>query len=94
MPGWIARCDIASLLDRDDENESSADKLTIAKAVSERLASFIRGPVAAIRLDEYDRDQLEQLAEELGWAVDVEDADYILASIYDWANAHRVWLGN
>lgn len=77
------------LRDYEDEEEITDE---IAAEAGERIGKFLLKKVDGIA-DEYEGGILQDIAESIRDSSDVEDFDYYLGDLYNWADANRVWLG-
>ncbi len=105
-PIWKQTIDIKSILNEDQNNESPEHVTDVAH----RIAKLLRAKVPVATLDERDDDcdfnlleavedmencSVAALAEDLKAGIEaVEMLNGWLETVYDWADANRVWMGN
>ena len=98
-PVWDRKIDVKAIIHRDQDN----DDPTYAARVAGEIAALLRARVPAgwldVASDGYDSglDEIVDLMESLAGAVAGGDTretlNHVLADLYDWADASRVWLG-
>jgi hypothetical protein len=81
---WRYHIDIRGAIERaQDLDDFEAQKQTIKKAVERGAKS----------LPEDDSEQLQDFADLIGWAENVEEVDAVLNDLFDYADEARIWTG-
>jgi hypothetical protein len=88
MANWRKRIDVDSILTSEEAEDTT--RAGVAKTL-ERLAVIIESEPCFSEVAADMRDTAERMRD--GGEGDVADADYLIATMYDIADAERVWMG-
>jgi hypothetical protein len=88
MGNWVTTVEVNSILKNFD---CSSDEE--AHAMLTKIADLMEPLIDSPFLDEAARDSLDWVVEDLRQCYEMEEGEYVLSALYDWADEHRVWLG-
>lgn len=93
MAKWSKKIDIKKILKADVENTSPEYIVDCAKKIVALLDLALENHPK----DDYDINEITESFREVGCGLiytDLENFNYILNELYNWADDNRVWLGD
>lgn len=88
MANWKKEIDLADLYAKYED--ATIDGHEMITCLHKAFSAFIEANPSLNDLDDFYR--MSDAVDELAWTDTVEDADFLLQSIYDFADDNRIWI--